>query len=198
VLTRLTTWMGAASVAILLMGGLALAGPGSTDGSSPLSSSSSSSSSSSTTGATAPSTTGSTVEDGSTSSSTSVTLPEDDEVSTTTSTRVVSPSTTSVTLPEDDEVSTTTSTSLPDDEAAVEGTFSFQAGDAGELTVQVSDGRMSLVSTTTNAGWVLEEIRAESDRVRAEFVRGDDEVKLELRLEGGEIDVKLEAKSEGV
>jgi hypothetical protein len=168
VLTRLTTWMGAASVAILLMGGLALAGPGSTDGSSP------SSSSSSTTGATAPSTTGSTVEDGSTSSSTSVTLPEDDEVS------------------------TTTSTSLPDDEAAVEGTFSFQAGDAGELTVQVSDGRMSLVSTTTNAGWVLEEIRAESDRVRAEFVRGDDEVKLELRLEGGEIDVKLEAKSEGV
>jgi cytoskeletal protein RodZ len=159
VLTRLTTWMGAASVAILLIGGLALAGPGSTDGSSP------SSSSSSTTGATAPSTTGSTVKDGSTSSSTSVTMPDDDEVSTTTSTRVVSPSTTSVTLPEDDEVSTTTSTSLPDHEAAVEGTFSFQAGDAGELTVQVSDGRMSLVSTTTNAGWVLEEIRAESDRV---------------------------------
>lgn len=79
----------------------------------------------------------------------------------------------------------------------MEGIFSFRAGDAGEVTVQVRDGRMSLVSTTTNAGWVLEEIRAESDRVRAKFERGDDEVKLELRLEGGAIDVKLEVKSEG-
>ncbi|MGH8936175.1 MAG: hypothetical protein ACRDXD_07925 [Acidimicrobiia bacterium] len=166
-MTRLTAWMGAGSVVLLLIGGLALAGPDSTDGSS-------SSSSSSTTAATTPSTTGSTVDDGSSTSSTSVTLPDDDQVS------------------------TTTSTSLPDDEApgSVEGIFTFAAGDAGEVTVQVVDGRMSLVSTTTNPGWVLEEIRAESDRVRAEFERGDDEVKLELRLEGGAIEVTLEARSE--
>ncbi len=96
--------------------------------------------------------------------------------------------TTTTTEPEDDEMTTTTE---PEQEAVDLPATTYQAGDAGSVTVAVEGGNLVLVSVDPSAGWTVDEVDARSDEVEVEFRSGDTEVRFEAEFEDGQIQIRV-------
>lgn len=89
-----------------------------------------------------------------------------------------------------------TSTSLDDsDVAPPDGLSTYSIGGVGSVTIEVSSGRLSLVSVTA-PGWQYEIEKAESDRIEIEFSSGEAEAEFEARIRHGRIDVETKVDSD--
>ena len=130
---------------------------------------------------------------------TSTTVPDDDDDDDSTSTTVPDGST-STTVPDDDDDDDSTSTTMPDttstttaDVGTVEdGTYSYNVGSAGSVTVIVENGIMRLGSAIPKSGWSVSVEKNESDRVRVEFDNGDDDIEIDIRVEGSHLSVDID------
>ncbi|MEX1092842.1 MAG: hypothetical protein WEF28_06750 [Acidimicrobiia bacterium] len=76
-----------------------------------------------------------------------------------------------------------------------DGTYQYQVATAGTVTIQVTNGAMSLASVNTNAGWTYAVEKNRSDEVEVEFENGDAEASIRVKPDHGELDVEIESKS---
>ncbi len=76
-----------------------------------------------------------------------------------------------------------------------DGTYQYQVATAGSVTIQVTNGAMSLASVDTNAGWTYTVEKNRSDEVEIEFEKGGAEASIRVKADHGELDVEIESKS---
>jgi glutamate synthase domain-containing protein 2 len=76
-----------------------------------------------------------------------------------------------------------------------DGTYQYQVATAGTVTIQVTNGAMSLGSVSTSAGWTYAVEKNRSDDVEVEFENGEAEASIRVKADHGELDVEIEAKS---
>lgn len=109
------------------------------------------------------------------------------------------PSTTQPSLPSTTLPTTSTAPGTPPPSGML---TAFNVGDAGVVTVDVLDGRLTLVSAVPNAGWQL--VTAQDDRdddsdgvdeIEVEFASGTTVVEFEATLIDGAIVPKVESRS---
>ena len=67
----------------------------------------------------------------------------------------------------------------------------YQVFDAGSAEVTFADGRLTLVSVTPAEGWTYEVDDQEPDEVEIEFRRGGEELDLELEIDDGRLEVDI-------
>lgn len=96
----------------------------------------------------------------------------------------------------------TTSTSHDDsddqrDEATIapSGRTTHSIPGVGAVTIEVSDGRLVLVSVSA-PGWVIEHDKVESDRIEIEFTSGDAEAEFEAELKDHGVEIEIRSKSD--
>ncbi|HUF96301.1 MAG TPA: hypothetical protein VMO52_09505 [Acidimicrobiia bacterium] len=90
----------------------------------------------------------------------------------------------------------TTSTSFDDSDLPVpDGTFVYQVASAGTVTIQVTNGAMSLDSVNASLAWSFEVEKNRSDDVEVEFELGDAEASIRVRADHGELKVEIESKT---
>ena len=90
----------------------------------------------------------------------------------------------------------TTSTTFDDSDLPLpDGTFVYQVASAGTVTIQVTNGAMSLDSVNASLGWSFEVEKNRSDDVEVEFELGDAEASIRVRADHGELKVEIEAKT---
>ena len=156
----------------------------STTSSSVVATSAASESSSTTTGGSTSSTAGDSTTTSLGSGSTSTSL------GSSTSTTIGGSSATSTTI------NNTTSTSFDDSDIAVpDGTYQYQVATAGSVTIQVTNGAMSLESVNTNAGWTYTVEKNRVDDIEVGFEKGDAEASIRVKADHGKLDVEVESKS---
>jgi hypothetical protein len=73
------------------------------------------------------------------------------------------------------------------------GTVTYSMGAAGTVTINFNNGRVSIVSINTSAGWSVDELREDTDKIEIELQNGDSEVEFKLDTEAG---LKVEVKSD--
>ena len=88
-----------------------------------------------------------------------------------------------------------TSTSLDDDLTVPDSITTHLIPAVGSVTVQVSSGRLILVSVDA-PGWAVDHDKIESDRIRLRFTSGDAEGEFEARLENRRVEVEIEVKAD--
>ncbi|HJQ77112.1 MAG TPA: hypothetical protein VJ948_07600 [Acidimicrobiia bacterium] len=64
----------------------------------------------------------------------------------------------------------------------------------GTVTVAVTAGRLSLVSTTLS--WQITEQRIETDRIELRMESGDADARFEARIDGDRLEVKVDVDSD--
>jgi len=124
--------------------------------------------------------------------SASTTIAEGDDIheSDDDSTSTTMPDTTATTVHDD----TTSTTALDHDDSGsnADGTYTFPVAGAGSVTVTVSGGVLRLDGVSASSGWHATVEKDESQRVRVEFDNGDDDVEIDIRLEGGRLGVEVD------
>ncbi len=76
-----------------------------------------------------------------------------------------------------------------------DGTYQYQVATAGAVTIQVTNGAMSLASVGPNAGWTYTVDKNRSDEVEVEFENGDAEAGIRVKADHGKLDVEIDSKS---
>jgi hypothetical protein len=76
-----------------------------------------------------------------------------------------------------------------------DGTFVYQVASAGTVTIQVTNGAMSLDSVDANLGWSFEVEKNRSDEVEVEFELGEAEASIRVKADHGELNVEIEAET---
>lgn len=96
----------------------------------------------------------------------------------------------------------TRSTSLDDDDdqrdeatIAPSGRTTHFIRGVGTVTIEVSDGRLVLVSVSA-PGWVIEHDKVESDRIEIEFTSGDAEAEFEAEIKDHGVEIEIRSKSD--
>ncbi len=74
------------------------------------------------------------------------------------------------------------------------GPVTYNVGGAGSVTVIFLDGQAQLGLVSPAAGWSIEETRQRSDEVEVRFSDGDNEARLKVRIENGQVRVEIENK----
>jgi hypothetical protein len=139
--------------------------------------------------------TSATVPDSDDDDSTSTTVPDGDDDD--------DDDSTSTTVPDgdddgddDDSTSTTvpdtTATTAPDVSSVEDGTYSYNVGSAGSVTVIVENGIMRLGNAIPNSGWSASVEKNEADRVRVEFDNGEDDLEIDIRAQGSSLRVDID------
>lgn len=75
-----------------------------------------------------------------------------------------------------------------------DGTYQYQVATAGTVTIQVTNGAMSLGSVSTSAGWTYTVEKNRSDDVEVEFENGGAEASIRVKADHGELEVEIESK----
>jgi hypothetical protein len=75
----------------------------------------------------------------------------------------------------------------------------FDVGDAGSVTVEVQDGRLTIVSATANSGWTVTKTEEESDgdEIEVYFETATVRVEFKARLSSGQIVPSVDATALG-
>ncbi len=87
----------------------------------------------------------------------------------------------------------TTSTTLPDGDdsddsgTTASGPIVIDAAPAGSITVSLSDGRLTLVSTDITSAWAKTRQEIESDQIKLKYDNGSTELEIEVELEDGRV-----------
>ena len=71
----------------------------------------------------------------------------------------------------------------------------YQVGDAGLVTLEIRNGRLTVVSVQPAAGWTVTEIEEEDGEVEVEFVGPSGEIEFAAALQGGEIVTFIESEA---
>ena len=89
----------------------------------------------------------------------------------------------------------TTSTTMADDTGNVPtGPVTYQVAAAGSVTVLFVNGQAQLGLVVPSPGWVIDETRSRTDEVEVRFSNGDDEARLKVRIDNGQVRVEIENK----
>ena len=104
--------------------------------------------------------------------------------------------TTSTTATTDATATTsTTATTIADDTGNVPtGPVTYQVAAAGSVTVLFLNGQAQLGLVVPSPGWAIDETRSRTDEVEVRFSNGDNEARLKVRIDNGQVRVEIENK----
>jgi hypothetical protein len=74
------------------------------------------------------------------------------------------------------------------------GPVTYNVGGAGTVTVIFLNGQAQLGLVSPASGWSIEETHERSDEVEVRFSDGDNEARLKVRIENGQVRVEIENK----
>lgn len=74
------------------------------------------------------------------------------------------------------------------------GPVTYQVAAAGSVTVLFVNGQAQLGVVVPSPGWVIDETRSRTDEVEVRFSNGDDEARLRVRIDNGQVRVEIENK----
>jgi hypothetical protein len=94
----------------------------------------------------------------------------------------------------------TTSTTIDDNDdddntgSVPSGPVTYQVAGAGSVTVLFVNGQAQLGLVVPALGWSIDETRQRSNEVEVRFSNGDDEARLKVRIDDGQVRVEIENK----
>ncbi len=73
----------------------------------------------------------------------------------------------------------------------------YQVGDAGEVEIAFTDGRIELLDSAANEGWLLRVDKQKPKDVEVEFHQGAVKWEFEAEVDGRELEVEIEGRVRG-
>jgi hypothetical protein len=92
--------------------------------------------------------------------------------------------------------STTTAPRL--NSTAISQTSTYNVGESGRVTLEISNGELRVVSVSPNSGWTAKLPEYDDGEIEVEFYSGSLEVEFKARLVNGEINVFVESEDKSL